>query len=151
MVQVHSLKKKIEMLGSADFVVLNKFEKPRSEDALRDIKKQFRREKGMANSKFAHIGDEELNVFGTIASRFNDPGVNALFSAICESIRFKNIDMDSIGEVNKAPEKKGSIISPDRAFYILEKFPKRFELIMTKRRKMWITLKNMNLLKLLQN
>ena len=111
---------KIEMLGSADFVVLNKFEKPRSEDALRDIKKQFRREKGMANSKFAHISDEELNVFGTIASRFNDPGVNALFSAICESISFKNIDMDSIGEVNKAPEKKGSIISPDRALYLRE-------------------------------
>jgi isobutyryl-CoA mutase len=111
---------KIEMLGSADFVVLNKFEKPRSEDALRDIKKQFRREKGMANSKFAHISDTELNVFGTIASRFNDPGVNALFSTICEEINFKNLDMNSIGETNKAPEKKGSIISPDRALYLRE-------------------------------
>ena len=111
---------KIEMLGSADFVVLNKFEKPRSEDALRDIKKQVRREKGMANSKFAHISDEELNVFGTIASRFNDPGVNALFASICNEINLTEVDLDSLGEIDKTPMKKGSIISPDRALYLRE-------------------------------
>ena len=98
---------KIEMLGSADFIVLNKFEKPRSEDALRDITKQVRREKGLANSKFAHLSDEELPVFATVASRFNDSGVNALFDAIVSKLEL-TYDHDLLGKINKYPEKTGN-------------------------------------------
>ena len=110
---------KIEMLGSADFIVLNKFEKPRSEDALRDITKQVRREKGLANSKFAHLSDEELPVFATVASRFNDSGVNALFDAIISKLEL-TYDHDLLGKINKYPEKKLAIIPPERSLYLRE-------------------------------
>ncbi|MBK7249698.1 MAG: methylmalonyl-CoA mutase family protein [Gammaproteobacteria bacterium] len=69
---------KIDMLDFADFVVLNKFEKRGAEDALRDVRRQWRRN----HPGRARIPDGELPVFPTIASRFNDPGVNRLFAAI---------------------------------------------------------------------
>lgn len=69
---------KIDMLDFADGVVLNKFEKRGAEDALRDVKKQWRRN----HPERMRIPDEEVPVFPTIASRFNDPGVNRLFQTI---------------------------------------------------------------------
>ncbi len=68
---------KIDMIDFADFIVVNKFDRPGSEDALRDVRKQLRR----SRDDFA-TPDEALPVFGTIASHFNDAGVNALFAAI---------------------------------------------------------------------
>jgi methylmalonyl-CoA mutase len=70
---------KIDMLDFADMVVLNKFEKRGAEDALRDVRKQWRRN----HPDRARLADAELPVFPTIASRFNDPGVNRLFLALC--------------------------------------------------------------------
>jgi isobutyryl-CoA mutase len=70
---------KIDMLDFADFVVLNKFEKRGAEDSLRDVRKQWRRN----HHERAKVPDVEVPVFPTIASRFNDPGVNRLFAAIC--------------------------------------------------------------------
>lgn len=72
---------KIDMLDFADLIVINKFEKKGSEDALRDVRKQYRRNQ----NEFAKA-DEELPVFPTIASQFNDPGVNRLFAKLCERI-----------------------------------------------------------------
>jgi methylmalonyl-CoA mutase len=69
---------KIDMLDFADFVVLNKFEKRGAEDALRDVRKQV-----MRNRKLFKTAPEELPVYPTIASQFNDAGVNALFAALC--------------------------------------------------------------------
>jgi isobutyryl-CoA mutase len=69
---------KIDMLDFADFVVLNKFEKRGAEDALRDVRKQVAR-----NRKLFKTPPEELPVFPTIASQFNDAGVNALFATLC--------------------------------------------------------------------
>ncbi|MDH5415591.1 MAG: cobalamin-dependent protein, partial [Flavobacteriaceae bacterium] len=63
---------KIEMLESADFVIVNKFEKPRSEDALRDVRKQYRRNHQLFANHPGSPSDEELPVFGTMASKFND-------------------------------------------------------------------------------
>ena len=71
---------KIEMLDSADFIVLNKFEKPRSEDALRDIRKQYRRNKNLFLGHPGSPEDEELPVFGTMASKFNDSGLTLFFT-----------------------------------------------------------------------
>ncbi len=65
---------KIDMLDYADLVVLNKFDRWGAEDALRDVRKQVRR-----NAERFHDEDEDLPVFGTIASQFNDPGVNAAY------------------------------------------------------------------------
>jgi methylmalonyl-CoA mutase len=69
---------KIDMLDFADLVALNKFEKRGAEDALRDVRKQWRR-----NHKAFGGADAALPVFPTVASRFNDPGVNRLFAALC--------------------------------------------------------------------
>ncbi|MDH4467753.1 MAG: methylmalonyl-CoA mutase family protein [Bacteriovoracaceae bacterium] len=68
---------KIEMLDVADIIVINKFEKPRSEDALRDVRKQYRRNRQLFDNE--KNPDESLPVFGTKASQFNDSGVNGLF------------------------------------------------------------------------
>ncbi len=73
---------KIDMLDYADVIVLNKFEKRGAEDALRDVRKQWRRN----HRERAQLADSELPVFPTIASRFNDPGVNKLFAELCRQI-----------------------------------------------------------------
>ncbi|MDX1632667.1 MAG: cobalamin-dependent protein, partial [Thermoanaerobaculia bacterium] len=66
---------KIEMLDFADVVVINKFTRRGSEDALRDVRKQFQR-----NHDLFSIAPEELPIFGTSAAHFNDRGVNALYA-----------------------------------------------------------------------
>ncbi len=82
---------KIDMLDFADLVVLNKSEKRGAEDSLRDVRKQWRRNHPQA----AHTPDAEIPVFPTIASRFNDPGVNRLFVAICAALSTKGIGAGS--------------------------------------------------------
>lgn len=76
----HSQLEKIGMLDFADFVAINKFEKFGSEDALRAVRKQLRRNKQIGYD----TPDEVLPVYGTIASQFNDTGVTALYHAIAE-------------------------------------------------------------------
>ena len=73
---------KIEMIDSADFIVVNKFEKPRSEDALRDVCKQYRRNHQLFEGHDGSPANEDLPIFGTMASQFNDSGVNSLFNEI---------------------------------------------------------------------
>ena len=72
---------KINMLDLADLIVLNKFEKKGSADALRDIRKQLQRNSGQWHSDLA-----TMPVYPTIASQFNDEGVNRLFSALVDKI-----------------------------------------------------------------
>ncbi len=73
---------KIDMLDSADMVVLNKFERRGAEDALRDIRKQVKR-----NRELFTTPDDALPVFGTIASQFNDAGVNAAYRFLLTLLR----------------------------------------------------------------
>jgi methylmalonyl-CoA mutase len=73
---------KIDMLDFADMVVLNKFEKRGAEDSLRHVRKQWRRN----HPERMQIPDNDVPVFPTIASRFNDPGVNRLFANICAEL-----------------------------------------------------------------
>ncbi len=73
---------KIDMLDYADFIVLNKSEKRGAADSLRDVKKQWRRN----HPERAQLPDAQLPVYATIASRFNDPGVNRLFAALCTAL-----------------------------------------------------------------
>lgn len=105
---------KIEMLEAANFIVLNKFEKPRSEDALRDIRKQYRR-----NHELFHAPkDEELPIYGTMASKFNDLGVNALFKDVCKEFNFLiPSDLNAL-EGNKENKNKKSIIPASRTNYL---------------------------------
>jgi methylmalonyl-CoA mutase len=66
---------KIDMLDFADLIAINKFDKPGSLDALRDVKKQYRR-----NHQLWEAAEDDLPVYGTVASQFNDPGMNTLFA-----------------------------------------------------------------------
>ncbi|HUO19803.1 MAG TPA: cobalamin-dependent protein, partial [Steroidobacteraceae bacterium] len=78
---------KIDMLDYADFIVLNKSEKRGAEDSLRDVRKQWRRN----HPERGRLADADLPVFPTIASRFNDPGVNRLFAALCRALEARHI------------------------------------------------------------
>ena len=107
---------KIDMLDLADMVVLNKFEKRGAEDALRDIKKQFKRNRG-----WFHVADEELPVYATIASQFNDRGANLMFTRLIASLKEKcAIDWpDPHFEIIGMPE-KAPIIPGERQRYLAE-------------------------------
>ncbi|MBF0550772.1 MAG: cobalamin-dependent protein [Deltaproteobacteria bacterium] len=75
---------KIDMLDFADMVVINKFDKRGSEDALRDVRKQFQR-----NHQLWTMPAEDLPVYGVIAARFNDDGVTALYHAVLDKLHDK--------------------------------------------------------------
>jgi methylmalonyl-CoA mutase len=75
---------KIDMLDFADLIVLNKFDKRGAEDALRDIRKQWKR-----NHVAFDVGDDKIPVYPTIASQFNDPGVSWMFAELCRRVAEK--------------------------------------------------------------
>ena len=75
---------KIDMLDYADVVAINKFDRPGALDALRDVRKQYRR-----NHRMWSVPDAALPVYGTVASRFNDAGVNGLYLALLDQLRRK--------------------------------------------------------------
>ncbi|HTV85551.1 MAG TPA: methylmalonyl-CoA mutase family protein [Dyella sp.] len=75
---------KIDMLDFAELVVLNKFDKRGAEDALRDVRKQWKR-----NRTAFTLKDEDVPVYPTIASQFNDPGVTWMFTNLCRLLREK--------------------------------------------------------------
>jgi methylmalonyl-CoA mutase len=75
---------KIDMLDFADLIVLNKYDKRGAEDALRDIRKQWRR-----NHVAFKTADEEVPVYPTIASQFNDPGISFMFAQLCGRVAAK--------------------------------------------------------------
>jgi methylmalonyl-CoA mutase len=109
---------KIEMLEVADFIAVNKFEKPRSEDALRDVRKQYRRDRNLFANHPGSPTDDELPIFGTMASKFNDVGVNALFKDIVKAIDFKyNDELDKI-ICERSPINKQAVIPAARVNYL---------------------------------
>jgi methylmalonyl-CoA mutase len=75
---------KIDMLDFADLIVLNKYDKRGAEDALRDIRKQWKR-----NHTAFDTADEDIPVYPTIASQFNDPGVSWMFAQLCRQVAQK--------------------------------------------------------------
>ncbi len=107
---------KIEMLDYADLVAVNKFEKRGGEDAVRDVRKQIQR-----NSQLWETATEELPVFGTIASKFNDDGVTALYHAIIESIQQKTnvaFETQMPKPASKTSTSKTIIIPPEKTRYL---------------------------------
>jgi methylmalonyl-CoA mutase len=72
---------KIDMIDYADLIVLNKFDKRGAEDALRDIRKQWKR-----NHVAFDVSDDEVPVYPTIASQFNDPGITWMFAELCRRV-----------------------------------------------------------------
>ena len=105
----HTQLEKIEMLDVADLVILNKYEKRGSEDALRAIRKQVRRNR----NKF-DVADEELPVVATIASQFADGGVDRLWVKLAAMVGFEASEpIDEMGA------RKG-VIPPERISYLSE-------------------------------
>ncbi|HTW38158.1 MAG TPA: methylmalonyl-CoA mutase family protein [Steroidobacteraceae bacterium] len=90
---------KIDMLDFADLIALNKSEKRGSEDSLRDVRKQWRRN----HPELAGVSDASLPIFPTIASRFNDPGVNALYAALCRALATARIGAASWNPADVGP------------------------------------------------
>ncbi|PKP45388.1 MAG: methylmalonyl-CoA mutase, partial [Bacteroidetes bacterium HGW-Bacteroidetes-12] len=107
---------KIDMLDFADVVALNKFDKRGSLDALRDVKKQYRR-----NHNLFDVEDNQIPVYGTIASQFNDPGMNTIYKVIINKIIAKtDSDLNSTFEVSNEMSEKIFIIPPSRNRYLSE-------------------------------
>ncbi|HMC00092.1 MAG TPA: methylmalonyl-CoA mutase family protein [Flavobacteriaceae bacterium] len=107
---------KIDMLDFADLVAINKFDKRGSLDALRDVKKQY-----MRNNNLWDILQEELPVFGTIASQFNDPGMNMLYKAVMDMIVEKTeAKLKSTFAVSNEMSEKIFVIPPARTRYLSE-------------------------------
>jgi methylmalonyl-CoA mutase len=107
---------KIDMLDFADLVAINKFDKRGALDALRDVRKQYKRNHLLFDAK-----DEEVPVYGTMASQFNDPGMNNLFLALLNGIKIKTgVDFKSNMKITANQSEKIYIIPPDRIRYLSE-------------------------------
>jgi len=107
---------KIDMLDFADVVAINKFDKRGALDAVRDVKKQYKRNRQLWDMK-----DEDVPVYGTIASQFNDPGTNSLYKAIMdEMVKKTNTDLHSTFEITDEMSEKVFVIPPNRTRYLSE-------------------------------
>ncbi len=108
---------KIDMLDFADVVAVNKADKRGAQDALRDVKKQYQR-----NQKRFDTLPEEMPVYGTIASQFNDPGTNTLYRALMDVVAKKTgaalSSTNAVGEESES--EKIYIIPPGRVRYLSE-------------------------------
>ena len=107
---------KIDMLDFADVVAINKFDKRGALDAIRDVKKQYKRNRQLWDMK-----DEDVPVYGTIASQFNDPGTNSLYKAIMDEVVAKTkADLHSTFEITDEMSEKIFVIPPNRTRYLSE-------------------------------
>ncbi len=107
---------KIDMLDYANLIALNKFDKRGALDALRDVKKQYKRNHGLWDTP-----NEQIPVFGTIASQFNDPGTNQLYKAIIQALNQKQEGaFTSTIDLPLGDSEKIYIIPPKRVRYLSE-------------------------------
>ncbi len=107
---------KIDMLDFADLIAINKFDKRGSLDALRDVRKQWRR-----NHNEFTVADDAVPVFGTIASQFNDPGMNQLYAAVIRAIAERTkAPLASHLPLTPGMSEKRWIIPPERTRYLAE-------------------------------
>ena len=107
---------KIDMLDFADIIALNKFDKRGALDALRDVKKQYKRNRGMFEA-----GDDEVPVYGTIASQFNDRGMTELYNAVITELNNKaGLVVGDVLSVDGTLANKSSVIPGARIRYLSE-------------------------------
>src|SRR2546427_7041228 len=109
---------KIDMLDFADFIAINKFDRKGGQDALRDVRKQVQRNRGLFERSA-----EEMPVYGTIASRFNDDGVTALYQGILPPLAEHGLKIKpgSLPPVKtRASSARNAIVPPSRSRYLAE-------------------------------
>ena len=109
---------KIDMLDFADFVAINKFDRKGAEDALRDVRKQVQR-----NRQSFGAAPGAMPVYGTIASRFNDDGITALYQGVAEALADKGLGL-SPGTLPRSATRVSSdvnvVVPPKRSRYLAE-------------------------------
>ncbi len=107
---------KIDMLDFADVIAINKFDKRGALDAIRDVRKQFKR-----NHDLWEATDEDLPVIGTIASQFNDPGTNRLYKLLMDHLAERTgTNLKSTWDVSQDESEKLFVIPPGRVRYLSE-------------------------------
>lgn len=107
---------KIDMIDFADVIALNKFDKRGAMDALRDVKKQYQRSRQLFDKR-----PDDMPVYGTIASQFNDPGTNTLYSAIVNLLNVRcSLGWTSTFTITDEMSEKIYVIPPDRTRYLAE-------------------------------
>lgn len=107
---------KIDMLDFADVIALNKFDKRGALDALRDVSKQYQRNHQLWDEKV-----DDMPVYGTIASQFNDPGMNKLYTVLLKTLVKKaGAKLNSTFEVTEEMSEKIFVIPPERTRYLSE-------------------------------
>jgi len=107
---------KIDMLDFADVIALNKFDKRGALDALRDVRKQYQRNHNLWDNNV-----DDMPVYGTIASQFNDPGMNTLYKVIMDKVVEKSgAPLNSTFEITREMSEKIFVIPPDRTRYLSE-------------------------------
>lgn len=108
---------KIDMIDFADFIAINKFDRRGSEDALREVRKQYRRSRKL----FDKSSDADLPVFGTRCNIFNDKGVTELFRTIRDQwLKRSGTSLKRDAEFKGEYDKNATIISSDRVFYLTD-------------------------------
>jgi isobutyryl-CoA mutase len=107
---------KIDMIDFADFIAINKFDKRGALDAIRDVKKQYRRSRNLFSAE-----DSALPVVGTIASIFHDPGTDLLYRRIVDGIAQKTqAQLHSQFQVSNPDLHRHAIVPPQRERYLAE-------------------------------
>ncbi len=109
---------KIDMLDYADVVAINKFDRKGADDALRDVSKQVQRNRTAFDRAY-----EDMPVFGTIASRFNDDGVTALYQNLLPVLRERGLKTftSSLAPVTtRTSTRQTAIVPPQRQRYLAE-------------------------------
>ncbi|MCC5814148.1 MAG: methylmalonyl-CoA mutase family protein [Leptospira sp.] len=107
---------KIDMIDFADIIALNKFDKRGALDAIRDVKKQFQRSRMLFDQDM-----DNMPVYGTIASQFNDPGMNRLYTEIIKKVIDKfQLDWKESKNFELGISEKKYIIPPERNRYLSE-------------------------------
>ena len=107
---------KIDMLDFADVIALNKFDKRGALDALRDVRKQYQR-----NHNLWEEAVDSMPVHGTIASQFNDPGMNTLYKVIMDvMVEKSSANLKSTFEITQEMSEKIYVIPPERTRYLSE-------------------------------
>ena len=107
---------KIDMLDFANVIALNKFDKRGGLDALRDVRKQYQRNHNLWDESV-----DSMPVYGTIASQFNDPGMNSLYKVIMDKIvSMTNAPLVSSLVITSEMSEKIYVIPPERTRYLSE-------------------------------
>jgi len=109
---------KIDMLDFADFVAINKFDRKGAEDALRDVRKQYQRNRERFGEK-----PDDMPVFGTMAARFNDDGITALYQALAPKLAERGLRFDTSRlpvVAVKASSAGRAIVPAERVRYLAE-------------------------------